>query len=326
MQTKTLQANCVVAVDLGGTRCRAALVDATGAVMAQRTLGTEVALTGLCAQILRLVSEFRALAQAQSASVAGLCIGFPGVVHPQTQDIRMAPNLVEAEGLGLQAGLQAALGIPVQLENDVNLAALAELHARSDDKPHSLVLLSVGTGLGSGLVLQGEVWQGRNGGAGEIGALSLSAQGLRALQHVQPTPTAPTVEDLVSGKGLARLYQTLRAQAGGASEPFDYRDLPQLFAQAQSGEHAAQESIRIAAQELAHVVVQLEHVLNPTLYVLSGGLGARVEFLAEVNRALQASGLQVQASRFDSSAKPLGQDWATPGQAGAAMLALARLP
>lgn len=327
MQTTARQSNWVVAVDLGGTRCRAALVNSACAVVAQRTVETESSLAGLQAQIRHLVLEFRSLAHAQSAEVAGLCIGFPGVVHPLTQDIRMAPNIAEAQGQGLQAALQQALEMPVHLENDVNLAALAELHARADEKPQSLVLLSVGTGLGSGLVLQGEVWRGRNGGAGEIGTLSPSEQGLQALQQLQPPPPTATVEDLVSGKGLARLYQALHARSGNSAPlPFDYRNVPQLFERAQAGDLAASDSIRIVAQELAHVVAQLEHVLNPDLYVLGGGLGGRAEFRSEVNRALQAVGLQVQPSRFDSGTKAVpAQAWATAGQAGAAILALAKL-
>jgi predicted NBD/HSP70 family sugar kinase len=293
-------------------------------IVDQRTLATLASAERLELQVARLVTELHDLARAQAAEVCGVCIGFPGVVHPVTQQIRQAPNVDGAEGRGLQQALQDALGLPVYLENDVNLAALAEMQARASCPPQGLAFLSVGTGLGAGVVVHGSLWQGRDGGAGEVCSLSPSPQGLQILRQVAPTLQAPTVEDLVSGKGLARLYQTLRAAAGGpqAQVPFDYRQLPQLFAQAESGDAVAAESIHIVAQELAHVVLQLEHVMNLELYVLDGGLGARPELRAQVNQALQAHGLQVQASRF-GGASPAPQ-WATPGQAGAALLAHAR--
>lgn len=315
----------VVAIDLGGTRCRAALVDEARVVVAQRSVDTQASAVRLQDQIARLVADFCEVARTHAAEVRGVCIGFPGVVHPVTQEIRLAPNVDAAEGYGLQQALQTMLGIPVHLDNDVNLAALAELDARIADKPQSLVLVSVGTGLGAGLVVHGRVWQGRDGGAGEIGSLSPSEPGLRLLRRVLPDLATPTVEDLVSGKGLARLYQALRAEAGapGVSAPFDYRQAPQLFDGAQAGDTVAQDSIRTVAEELACVVVQLEHVLSPDLFVLDGGLGARAEFRAQVNQALQPHGLQMQASRFGLGVS--GQAWATPGQAGAALLALSRL-
>lgn len=325
MKTRSLLKRHVVAIDLGGTRCRAALVDETRAVVAQRSVDTQASAVRLQDQIAQLVAGLCEIARTHAAEVRGVCIGFPGVVHPVTQNIRQAPNVDAAEGYGLQQALQTTLGIPVHLDNDVNLAALAELDARMADKPQSLVLVSVGTGLGAGLVVHGRVWQGRDGGAGEIGSLSPSEPGLRVLHRVLPDLPTPTVEDLVSGKGLARLYQALRAESGAPSLPasFDYRQVPQLFDEAQAGDTVAQDSIRTVAEELACVVAQLEHVLSPDLFVLDGGLGARAEFRAQVNHALQPHYLQVQASRFGLGVS--GQAWATPGQAGAALLALSRL-
>lgn len=325
MTTRSNVKRHVVAIDLGGTRCRGALVDEALVVVAQRTVDTQTSAMRLQDQIAQLVVDFREIAQMHAAEVQGVCIGFPGVVHPVTQHIRQAPNVDDAEGHGLQQGLQALLGMPVHLDNDVNLAALAELDARAADKLQSLVLISVGTGLGAGLVVHGRLWQGRDGGAGEVCSLSPSEQGLRILRRVLPNLATPTVEDLVSGKGLARLYQALRAESAAQClpAPFDYRQVPLLFDWAQAGDTAAQDSIQIVAEELAFAVLQLEHVLNPELVVLDGGLGAHAAFRVQVNHALRPHGLQVQASRFGSDVS--GQPWATPGQAGAALLALSRL-
>lgn len=325
MKTGDRTKRYVVAIDLGGTRCRAALVDEALAVVTLRSVDTQASAIRLQDQIAQLVADLREIAAAHGAAVRGVCIGFPGVVHPVTQNIRQAPNVDAVEGYGLQQALEVTLGVPVLLENDVNLAALAELHARAAEHPQSLALLSVGTGLGAGLVVHGRVWQGRDGGAGEVCSLPPSERGLGVLRRVLPNLAVPTVEDLVSGKGLARLYAALRAESGGqgALPAFDYRLVPQLFERAQAGDTVAQDSIQIVAEELAFAVVQLEHVLSPELYVLDGGLGARAEFRALVNQALQPHGLQVQASRFGSHGG--GQAWATPGQAGAALLALSRL-
>ena len=134
------------------------------------------------------------------------------------------------------------------------------------------------------------------------------------------------IEDFGGDTALfQRLYQALCAESAvqSLSVSFDYRQVPLLFDWAQAGDTVAQDSIRIVAEELAFAVVQLEHMLNPELLVLDGGLGAHAGFRAQVNRALQPHGLQVHASRFGSGVS--GQAWATPGQAGAALLALSRL-
>ena len=321
--------NCIVAMDLGGTSIRAALVDANRTVLASTRSGTLPNARAIQDQVIGLVDALQSSLPTTPTRVTHLCIGFPGVVHPQTQAIRQAPNILGMEAHTLSQELASTLGVPVHVENDVNLAALAEQDMRASDGVSSLAMIAIGTGLGCGLVLQGQLWQGRDGGAGELCSLALSHRTLEALAALGARQNYHQAEDLVSGKGLARLYGQLLARSSRQREPaqvIDFRQVEHIFALAEQGDTDAHTCLDLVASEAAHTIVQLEHVLNPGLFVLAGGVGARPEFRARVNHALKGAGLVVQASRFGGTGvSPSYLNLETAGLAGAVLMALSHM-
>jgi glucokinase len=316
-------------MDLGGTSIRAALVDAQRTVLASTRTETLPNARSIQNQIIGVVDALQSSLPGTSTRVANICIGFPGVVHPQTQTVRQAPNILGVEAHNLSQQLSSALGVPVYLENDVNLAALAEQDVRAGDGVGSLAMVAIGTGLGCGLILNGQLWQGHDGGAGELCSLALSHRTLTTLAELGIHQGFRQAEDLVSGKGLAQLYAQLLARNGRKPDPaqvIDFRQVQQLFALAEQGDPDARTCMDLAASEAAHAIEQLEHLLNSGLYVLAGGVGARPEFRARVNHALERAGLVVQASRFSGAgASPSYLDLETAGLAGAVLTALSRL-
>jgi predicted NBD/HSP70 family sugar kinase len=320
--------DCVVAIDLGGTSLRAALVDANRVVWASTQTETLPNARAIQNQVVGVVDALLSSVQGTKVRVTHVCIGFPGVVHPQTQWIRQAPNILDASAQNLAQQLSQELGVPVVLENDVNLAALAEQDARAKDGVCSVATVSIGTGLGCGLVLNGAVWQGRDGGAGELCSLAVSHQAREFLAAKGIHHGFDQAEDLVSGKGLANLYGQLQDRSSAphsSKQALDFRQVPQLFALAEQGDAIAMTCLDLVARETAHLIEQLEHMVNPGLYVLAGGVGSRSEFRTRVNQALKPFGLTAEASKFLGTADTksyLGLK--TAGLAGAVLTALSR--
>ena len=316
-----------VAIDLGGTSCRAALLNHRREVLVQTTRPTQAMSGAVLQQIVAIVRSFQSHSAVAASGIGGVCIGFPGVVHPASQQIRQAPHIAGADTFALGEQLFAALGIPVHLENDVNLAALAEWDARAADAWPSLANISLGTGLGCGLVVHGQLWRGRDGGAGELASMALGADSLEELRDLGWVTVGSCVEDIASGVGMARLYHLM-----GQTQPWeeaalsniDHRTFPGIFTRAAEGESLAQRCLALVAREVAHAIVQLEQVMNLDLYVLAGGIGGRAEFRALVNQALQGTGLRIHASRFGGAGTGNSyRNLPTAGLAGAALMAVA---
>src|SRR6202021_3754799 len=170
-----------------------------------------------------MCSGIRRLIETHSSTflLRGVAIGSPGPLELPEGRLRNPPNLPGFDGLELRSAMQAGLGLPVAVENDANLAALAECVVGKGKKlgVNSLLMLTLGTGVGSGIVLNGKIWDGMNGMAGEIGHNTIYADGPRCLcgnhgcLEVLASATAvrrQALQIIASGKapGLAALQKS----------------------------------------------------------------------------------------------------------------------
>ncbi len=152
-------------IDIGGGRCRAAVVDATGAILSFHTCKTP----GRRDQFLHAIGKLaRTAADATPTSRETIGIGLPGIIDPRTGAMRCAVNLPFLEGSDVAAMLRKALRSTVQIEIDVNAAAFAQWR-RHRDRPQRFAYLSIGTGIGVGVVLDGQLIRHTDGGAGHWG-------------------------------------------------------------------------------------------------------------------------------------------------------------
>ena len=166
----------VASVDLGGTNVRVALCDLTGWVIAERVEPTEQhGGMSVVKQISRMLLATAEAAPKPCGELKIVVVGVPGVPNRKTGSIHMAPNISGIDTIDFGRMLSERLGIEVLVENDVNLAALGEywMDSRNDEK--DLVFISVGTGIGAGIVVEGALLRGRTGAAGEIGFLPFGA-------------------------------------------------------------------------------------------------------------------------------------------------------
>jgi len=256
----------VAGIDLGGTKVRVALCNLSGAVVSEITEPTNPAGGAqIVGQITRLVVEAAKTRNLPSEKVRAAVIGVPGVLEPDTGHIKMAPNIADVDKLNFPALLEEQLGIEVIVENDVNLAALGEHWMTQRAGYDDLVFVSVGTGIGAGLVIGGELVRGATGAAGEIGFLPFGSD-----------PHEP--ESLAVG-GLERVTATSAIIDFYKRETGRSLSVPEIFDASSDGDTVAKESLRSAANQIARAIVAICSVVDPSSVVLGGSIGARQELL-----------------------------------------------
>lgn len=265
------EAALTVGLDLGGRFLRGAICDLRGDVRAR----LDVEIDGRDAGgVLEQISELRAALVAASGLdgtlLNGAVVGIPGVVDAKRRTISLATSVAGLEGDRFGTTLEERLGLHVWLENDVNLAALGEHWQGVARGVDDFLFLSIGTGMGAGLVLRGELHRGFNGAAGEV---DFSFVGLG--QDVDPCAGAASAY----AAALARE----RRHATVLAPPFEARE---IFAAARSGDALAGEVVREVARRIALHIVPVAAVTDVSLVVLGGGLGANGDLLLGPVRSL----------------------------------------
>ena len=245
------EAALVLGLDLGARFVRGAICDLVGQVRARQDIELGVAdAAGAVEAISRLRATLLETAGLDADLVDGVVVGVPGVVEPETGVLRLAENVADLEGRRFADELQDALDLPVTLENDINLAALGEQWQGVARGVDDFVFLSVGTGMGAGVVLGGELHRGRHGAAGEID-FALAGLGLEV------DPSAPGVETLAQGLADARA----------------------VFEAARDGDEAARTVVEEVARRIALHIAAVAAVADVSLVVLGGGIGTNGDML-----------------------------------------------
>jgi predicted NBD/HSP70 family sugar kinase len=258
------RAGWVLSLDVGRQWVRAALTDLTGAVVARTATRTSASAAPAVIVRLRQAADKLAFeAEIDPADIHQIVVGTPGVIRPGEDHFSLAPNIPGWESPEVINDIRKALVAPVLFENDVNLAAVGEHFEGVARGVDDFVLLSVGTGVGMGVVLQGKLHRGATGLAGEVGYLALDMDSSPSKRGA--AWGAGPYEALVSSAGILAM-----AHAGGvaASSAAD------VFAAARSGDAAATDVVAIEARRLAHAIAAIAAVLDPQLVVLGGGIGA----------------------------------------------------
>jgi predicted NBD/HSP70 family sugar kinase len=257
----------VVGVDIGRAYVRVALSDLGGEVVARRDARNRARGAGALVEHVRaLAHEVAAEAGVAWEDVVHTVVGSPGVLDPATGRLRYAPNLPGWGRPGLVDRLRAALTPSLAIDNDINLAALGERAYGRGREVADFVYLSVGTGVGMGVVIGGELHRGATGAAGEVGFLPLAGDG----EGDGRSPRG-ALEEAAGAGGIVR---TARAMGmAGALTP------ERIFNAAKDGDPTACATVEREAQRLAFVVASVAAIVDPALVVLGGGIGANGDVL-----------------------------------------------
>lgn len=165
-----------IGVDIGGSRVSGGLVDASGRLVDERHVETNTDDSRtLVGQLVRLVAELQEAPSAEGR-VQAVGIGLPGLVNTDTNRIVVLPNLPDLSTVDVHGEIGRASGLPVIFDNDANAAAYGELMCGAGRGARNLFYIHIGTGIGSGLVVDRKVWRGANGYAGEFGHMSIQPE------------------------------------------------------------------------------------------------------------------------------------------------------
>lgn len=293
-------------VDVGGTKIVIARVDAEGGIEARWRFPTDAARGG--SAVMAAIEEALAAALAESGTgrVAGIGISAAGQVDWRTGRIAYAsPNIPGWSGTPVKERLEARFGLDVTVDNDANAAAYGEAWAGAGRGIRDLAMVTIGTGLGGGLIAGGTLVRGGRFKGGEVGHMVIQADGVLC-----NCGQRGCWEAYASGTAIARLAR----EAGLAGAPA----APEVFARAEAGDAAARDVLSRAVRYLAQGLVSLSNVLDPDAFVLGGGVASQALLLPLLREAL-ADPAVAGARGFDLTLvrlAALGNDAGAVGAAG----------
>jgi glucokinase len=266
----------VAGIDLGPTKTRLAVADLRGERLAHRVIATpsEVGPTALLSRIAATVRSLMREAEVPPDRLVAVGAGAPGAVDRERGVVvALTPNLKGWSQVPMADILKRALGAPVVVENDVNLAILGERWQGAARGHDTCVFVSVGTGIGAGIIVEGDLHRGHHFLAGEIGLMCMGPQFVD--RDFGPRGCLETLAGL---KSLANRWA--RSRRGNTD-----RWVAELFEAAQGNDRAARKAVEEAAALIGIAVANLSLVLDPSLIVLGGALIAQGEpLLSEVRR------------------------------------------
>jgi glucokinase len=265
----------VLGIDLGGTKIYGAVADFNGEIihefrMEQHRTKADESLELLCSVIDRLLSH----AEGTGLPVRGIGIGVPGVVQPDTGVVSIAPALDWVD-YPLKEQLAARYDYPIAIENDVNLAALGEMWFGTTNDENNLVLLTIGTGIGAGIILNGAVYGGSHNMAGEVGYFLPDRSYLG-----QDFPGFGALEKLASGTGIAN--RARQALEGTLSQgELDALTAYDVFDAVRREEAWAITVLDDTVAYLAQLIAAMSAIFDPDVILLGGGVSRSADLLIE---------------------------------------------
>jgi predicted NBD/HSP70 family sugar kinase len=264
------EAALVLGLDLGARFLRGAICDLEGRIRARQDVELQRPYADDALEaILSLRNALARTSGLEGVPIDRAVVGIPGAVDAESGRISLVENVGGLEDRDFRSELAAELGVAAVLENDINLAAVGERWRGIAQGVDDFAFISIGTGLGCGVVLRGELHRGHNGAAGELDYV-------RAGAGDDLDPCAGAVSALAE-----RLSGTNGAMTALAA-PFDARA---IFAAARKHDRVAVEVVEEEARRIARHIVPLAAVTDIALVVLGGGLGANGDLLLEPVRA-----------------------------------------
>ena len=254
------------AIDIGGTKISVGLVDDTGRLLGNCVMPTSAGL-GLPNAIRRIADALRSLAEANNAHLNGIGIGCTGPVNPHTGELALNSFLPGWEGLGLKQELEQAFHLPVAIENDADAAALAEGYWGTGKGCHCFIYVTISTGIGGGILLDGSLYRGAAGAHPEIG-------------HHLVDPSGPACfcgvhgcwESMASGMALARWYRGhSQLLPDGQIQAVDL-DARQISVLAEAGDALARTAMARAGSYIGIGLANLVTLFMPDRIALGGGM------------------------------------------------------
>lgn len=306
-------------IDIGGTFIKYGVLDDAGTILTKRSVPTQSEL-GLDVVISRLRTILLELREAQP-TISTWGVGVPGVVDPSSRRVQCPPNLPGWNSVPLGDILSNVVGQPVVVENDANAAALAEYGYGAGRGHQDMLYVTLGTGVGGGVILNGRLHTGPYGDAGEIGHIIIRAD-------IKPTETersrgrgfrAGVLEEFVGRAGILHTLQQTGLASTIPSET-DGVDIVDLARAANNGHPVARDVLQQTATWLGLGLASAMAVLGIRVVIVGGGISAAGEPLfSPLIQTIRERAIPTIAASFSVIPAAFGQD---AGLIGAAFLPL----
>ncbi|MFC1860094.1 ROK family protein [Chloroflexota bacterium] len=312
----------VLAIDLGGTKILAALISSQGKVMARKYLpaladrGQEAVVNRIFSAIDHLLSQ----GNIDSSHLDSISIAAAGAIDPGKGLVVFSPHLPGWYDVPLRDIVKKKYGVNTLLINDANAAALGEHHFGAGRGVDNLALLTVGTGIGGGIIINGRLYSGANGSAGEIGHMTIDVNGPRC-----ECGNNGCLEMLASGTAIAReAVKRIRQGEGSSLIEMVEGKIENITAEkvsmaAKDGDVLASEIIMTAATYLGVGIANLVNIFNPEMIIIGGGVAKMGDLLLNpARRVIKERAFQLPAQTVQIVTAQLGND---AGLVGAAVFA-----
>lgn len=311
----------VFAVDLGGTHLRAATIDANGQIhfrIKQKTPAADDP-QEIVAALIAAARVCDERSKAEGKAIGLISVVVPGTVNGTAGKIVTIPNIPCLDSFELTPALENALGRPVILENDANAAAIGEMWQGAARKHRTIVCITLGTGVGGGIILDGKLWRGVNESAGEIGHMCVEPFG--------------SVACGCGGRGCLEVYASATAIVRMAREgrprhpssTLNARDdltAESIFVAGKAGDALAREVFHRMGDYLGIGLANVINLLNPQMIVIGGGVAAGWELFAQhMRHQVDEHAFPLPASEVKIVPAECGDD---AGLLGAARLAFSQ--
>jgi len=301
-----------IGVDVSGATMRAALVTSEGEVLERSEAALER--DDVVSQIVRTISELRD----SSPNIAAMGVGIPGLVNRQTDRVLVSTDLPALVRGDIHAEIAKATGLRVELENDANAAAYGEYQVGAGRGSRDMFFATIGTGIGGAIILDGKLWLGASGFAGEFGHITIDAEGIECMcGNVGCLETVASAPNIVR-RANDRLHRdnTSSLSKLAMNKEFTAADVAQ---QAKNGDDFSLMMIERTGKYIGAAVASVINLLNIERIVLGGGvMEAGDLILNPVIREAESRAFQPCFEATQIVAAALGTDAVS---IGAAMLA-----
>lgn len=262
-----------IGIDLGGTTIKGALVNAAGEILHETRVDTEKNNSNaLLNQIVEMVKNLHHLTDNRAASIG---IGVPGLVNLKTNRIEVMPNLPDLSDFDVPAVLSETTGLPCAIDNDADAAAYAEHQAGVAKGKKEVFFVSLGTGVGAGLILDGKVYRGANGFAGEFGHMTIDPEGIECscgnIGCLETIASAPSIVRRMRSRLKRDRTSSLSLLVIPRDRELTAEDIANA---AKSGDEMSQLIMERTGMFLGIALAAVVNLLNLEMIVMGGGVMA----------------------------------------------------
>lgn len=306
-----------IGVDLGGTNIKAAVVDNENGIIEQVTTPTQANL-GKDHLLDRIAETIKDLIK--SHDIIGIGMGLPGMVSKDQTTVNNPPNLPGWTSVNAAEEISSRTGLSCKIENDANVAAIGSMHFGAGQQFDSFIMITLGTGVGGGIIYDRKLFKGTEGMAGELGHVIIDYHG-----PLSNSVTRGTVEAYLGQRFLSRFATDLISQNPSNllykkfSNDFSKLEPIDLTRSAKEGNELAIEILAKSGQRLGYAIINYVHMMDIRKFVVSGGVSKAGSFLFEPAREIiQKHMMEPFKKGFELVSEDLGNDSALLGAAGLA--------